>query len=116
LFLASALLQQSGGRSSSSVLAVARQQYSDVLAGNPRSKTAVAGMVAVNINSRRLNEAHQWALKLIELDPSDKTSDYIVGLLDRLKAGAARNPAASAELFAEADRWIAKSLRNPPRL
>lgn len=85
LFLANALLCErlaEKEKADGPLLASARQQYRDVLARAPRSKQAMEGMLAVSMDASRLSEAYDWALKLIQLDPKDKTAYYAAGLLE----------------------------------
>ena len=67
---------------SSPLLATARRQYQDVLASDPHNKQAMHGMMAIAMNAKELNDAREWALKLIQSDATDKTAYYTVGVLD----------------------------------
>jgi len=53
-----------------------------VLARDPRNRQALRGMIAVAMDTKQFGEAHDWVLKLIELDPKDKTAYYTAGVLD----------------------------------
>ena len=85
LFLANALMRQffaEHGPPDSPLMADARQQYQSVLARDPRNRQALRGMMAVAMDTKQFGEAHDWVLKLIELDPKDKTAYYTAGVLD----------------------------------
>ena len=67
-----------GGR----VLAEARELYRLVLASDPWNKQALQGMVTIAMNARRPEEGVEWAAKLIQADPRDKTTHYTAAVLD----------------------------------
>ena len=66
----------------SPLLAEARQQFLDALALDPRNKTAVATLTALTANAKQFGEAHDWAMKLIQLDPEDKTGYCTAAFID----------------------------------
>ena len=84
LFLAYALLQQKdvlknpGGPA----VSLARRQYLDVLALDPKNKAALQGMMLILVNSKEVEEGHALALKAIAADASDATTYYTAGFLD----------------------------------
>jgi TonB family protein len=82
--LAHALISEfvSEGSQSGLLLDAARRQYGDVLATNSESKLAMQGLLVVAREAHRSNEAHDWAMKLLQLDPNDKTAYYNVALAD----------------------------------
>jgi beta-lactamase regulating signal transducer with metallopeptidase domain/cell division septation protein DedD len=87
LFLAMALLQQYNPSSQpdaaeSPIPARARQQYLDVLARDSKSKVAIEGLLTIANNTRQNAEAHDWALKLIAVDPTDKEGYYTAAFVD----------------------------------
>jgi beta-lactamase regulating signal transducer with metallopeptidase domain len=87
LFLAMALLAQYNPSSQpeaaeSPIPARARQQYLDVLARDSKSKAAIEGLLTIANNTRQNAEAHDWALKLIAVDPRDKEGYYTAAFVD----------------------------------
>jgi beta-lactamase regulating signal transducer with metallopeptidase domain/cell division septation protein DedD len=85
LFLANALLREffaAKGQHDNSLLARAREQYTDVLARDSHNQVAAQGLLAVAIDSGQQSEARDWGLKLIRLDPADKSAYYAVGVMD----------------------------------
>jgi beta-lactamase regulating signal transducer with metallopeptidase domain len=85
MFLANALMKlffATKASPTSPLLASARKQYEAVLATDPRNKQALRGMVAIAMESRNLEEAREWAMKQVQLDPADKTAYYTVGVMD----------------------------------
>jgi beta-lactamase regulating signal transducer with metallopeptidase domain len=85
LFLANTLIRESfagGQQSDGTLLTRARQQYQEVLAQDPQNKPATQGMVAVAMHSKQFKEVHDWAVKLIQLDPKDKSAYYTAGVVD----------------------------------
>jgi beta-lactamase regulating signal transducer with metallopeptidase domain/cell division septation protein DedD len=82
LFLAMALLQQYNPGTESPIPARARQQYLDVLARDSKSKVAIEGLLTIANNTRQNAEAHDWALKLIAVDPRNKEAYYTAAFVD----------------------------------
>jgi beta-lactamase regulating signal transducer with metallopeptidase domain len=85
LFLANALIREFFAEKASPespLLARARQQYLEILSREPGNKIGIQGMVAVSMNSKKLSEGREWALKLVESDAGDKAGYYTVGVLD----------------------------------
>jgi beta-lactamase regulating signal transducer with metallopeptidase domain len=85
LFLANALMREffvEKAPADGPLLAGARRQYLDVLASDARNKLAMQGMVAIALQMKKLSEGREWALKLIDLDPKDKTAYYAAGVLE----------------------------------
>ena len=85
LFLANALIREffaEGGQPDSILMASARQQYQGVLARDPQNKLATQGLLAVAMDTKQFSEAQDSAVKLIQLDPKDKTAYYTAGVLD----------------------------------
>jgi len=85
LFLANALLRQyysdraSGDRT---LITRARQQYLDALIYDPRNKVAMHGLIAVATELKQQNQAHEWAIKLIQADPAAKFAYYAAAVVD----------------------------------
>jgi bla regulator protein blaR1 len=84
LLLAHALLAeyQPAGGADDALLSGAHQQYLDVLAVEPANKQAIHGMMLLNANSKQFAEAHDWALKAIQADATDKGAYYTAAFVD----------------------------------
>jgi TonB family protein len=84
LLLAQTLLTEyvPGSGADNPLLAAARLQYLDVLAVEPANKQAIQGMMTLNTNSKQFTEAHEWALKAIQADASDKGAYYTAAFVD----------------------------------
>ena len=79
LLLAKALLSDS---QTADHLARARQQYLDVLAIDATNRSALKGLIQVDMNSKRFADARQWALKAIQANGSERDAYYTLGFLD----------------------------------
>jgi tetratricopeptide (TPR) repeat protein len=84
MFLAKALLQQlvPGSDAMQPPAAEARQQLLDVLARDPTYKEAIQGMMMLATNTKQFAEAHDWAVKAIQADSSDKLAYYTAAFVD----------------------------------
>ena len=84
LLLAHALLAeyQPGSGADTTLVSGARQQYLDVLAVEPANKQAIQGMMLLYTNSKQFAEAHEWALKAIQADATDKGAYYTAAFVD----------------------------------
>ncbi len=84
LLLANALLRQyvPGTDPSNPLVSLAQQQYREVLALDPANKPALEGMMLLYTNTKQFAEAHEWALKAIQADSSNKTAYYTAGFVD----------------------------------
>lgn len=84
LLLARSLVQQyvPGTDPANPVVSLARQQYLDVLARDPHNQAALNSMMILQVNTKQFADAHDWALKAIQADASDKTAYYTAGFLD----------------------------------
>lgn len=84
LSLANALLRQyvPGSDPANPVVALAKQQFLDTLALDPKNKPALEGMMMLLVNTKQLAEAHDWALKIIQVDASDRNAYYTAGFVD----------------------------------
>jgi TonB family protein len=71
-----------GSDAGAPVAARARQQYLDVLALEPGNKQALQSLASIALNSRQFAEAHDWAMKAIQVDPTDPVPYYTAGFLD----------------------------------
>jgi TonB family protein len=84
LLLAHALLQDyvPGSGADNPLVLHARQQYLDVLALEPGNKAALQGLMILHTNTKQFAEAHEWALKAIQADASDKGAYYTAAFVD----------------------------------
>jgi TonB family protein len=84
LLLANSLLRQysPGTDAASPLVTGAREQYHEVLARDPGNKPATEGMLILLTYTKQFAEAHDWALKSIQADPTDKFAYYTAGFLD----------------------------------
>src|SRR5512142_3542268 len=82
LLLAQALLQEYTPGTESAAFDAARQQYLEVIARDPRNQHALRGLLSLDVNTKRYDEAHGWALKAIQADPRDKFAYYSAGFVD----------------------------------
>jgi TonB family protein len=84
LLLAHTLLQQyvPATGASSPFVTGARQQYQDVLAIDAGNRRALEGMMVLATNTRQFAEAHEWALKAIQADSTDKGAYYTAAFAD----------------------------------
>jgi tetratricopeptide (TPR) repeat protein len=84
LLLANALLRQNipGADAASPLVAGARQQYLDVLTLDRGNQQALDGMMILSVNTKQFAEAHDWALKAIRADATDKGAYYTAGFID----------------------------------
>jgi tetratricopeptide (TPR) repeat protein len=74
----------------------ARKEFESVLKENPKDKTALASLASLSYQEaqgipkqedkyKKLDEAKDWYLKLIEADPQNKEAYYSLGVIDWLK-------------------------------
>jgi beta-lactamase regulating signal transducer with metallopeptidase domain len=83
LLLAHALLRDySPGSGDTSLAERARQQYMDVLSKDAGNKSALQGLMTIDMNFKRFNAAREWAAKAIQADSTDKDSYYTIGFID----------------------------------
>jgi beta-lactamase regulating signal transducer with metallopeptidase domain len=84
LFLAKVLLREylPGSEESAPIAARARQQYLDVLALEPQNKPALVGLMFVATNTKQFAEAHDWAVKAVQVDATDPLPYYNAGFVD----------------------------------
>ena len=84
LFLANALLSQfyaNRNEVDPSLRAEARQQYERVLSSDAHNEQALAGMLALAMETRKYPEARDWAAKLIAAAPNDADGWYTSGVV-----------------------------------
>jgi len=84
LSLGNALLRQytPGSDPNSPLVTGAQEQFREVLARDPSNIEAIDGMLGLLVNTKRFAEAHDWALKAIQADATDKFAYYTAGFLD----------------------------------
>ena len=84
LLLANTLLRQyvPGSGADDALTSIARQQYLDVLAVEPANRQALEGLMLVDVNTKQFASAHEWALKAIQADATNKDAYYTAGFLD----------------------------------
>lgn len=90
LYLATAYMQQyiPGAESpeNNQMAAAAYDQFQKVLAQDPKNELAVASIASLLFNEKKLDEANQWNLKLISLNPKSKEAYYTLGVIAWTKA------------------------------
>jgi tetratricopeptide (TPR) repeat protein len=90
LYLAFAYMQQyiPGAESPENmqIAAVAHDQFQKVLAQNPKNELAIASIASLLFNEKKLDDASQWYLKLIQLNPKNKEAFYTLGVIAWTKA------------------------------
>jgi TonB family protein len=84
LLLATTLLQQyiPGTDAGAPIADSAQRQYLDVLVRDPGNRQAIQSMLSLSTVTRQFAEAHDWALKAIQADATDKGAYYSAGFLD----------------------------------
>jgi len=90
LYLATAYMQQyiPGAESpeNNQMATAAYDQFQKVLAQDPKNELAVASIASLLFNEKKLDEAEQWNLKLIALNPKSKEAYYTLGVIAWTKA------------------------------
>jgi TonB family protein len=84
LSLAKALLMQyiPGTDPNSPMVTGALEQFREVLARDSGNMEAIDGMLGALVNTKRFPEAHDWAVKAIQVDATNKFAYYTAGFLD----------------------------------
>lgn len=59
----------------------AAQVYREVLKQDPNNSNAVAGLASLYFNMKKMNQARQWDMKLIQLEPKNPTPYYSIGVI-----------------------------------
>jgi beta-lactamase regulating signal transducer with metallopeptidase domain len=82
--LAKALMQQyiPGSEPRRPLAVRARQQLLEVLARDPNYREAIQGMMMLSTNTKQFAEAHDWAVKAIQADSTDKLAYYTAAFVD----------------------------------
>jgi tetratricopeptide (TPR) repeat protein len=90
LYLATAYMQQyiPGAESPDNMqmATAARDQFQKVLDQNPKNELATASIASLLFNEKKLDEANQWYLKLVSLNPNNKEAYYTLGVIAWTKA------------------------------
>jgi tetratricopeptide (TPR) repeat protein len=90
LYLATAYMQQyiPGADSPENVqmATAAREQFQKVLDKDPKNTLAIASIASLLFNEKKLDEANEWNVKLIAVDPKNKEAYYTQGVIAYLKA------------------------------
>src|ERR1039458_4326070 len=90
LYLATAYMQQyiPGAESPENVqmATAAYDQFQKVLDQDPKNELAVASIASLLFNEKKLDDANQWNLKLISLNPKNKEAFYTLGVIAWTKA------------------------------
>jgi TonB family protein len=84
LLLANTLLQEyiPGTDAGAPIADRARRQYLDVLTRDPGNRQATQAMLSLSTVTRQFAEAHDWALKAMQADATDKGAYYSAAFLD----------------------------------
>ncbi|MBZ5583988.1 MAG: tetratricopeptide repeat protein [Acidobacteriia bacterium] len=66
----------------SALIADARQQYREVLAGDNANRQALERLAIIDVQLKQFDEARALALQRIKADPKSKNAYYLVGFMD----------------------------------
>lgn len=69
----------------------AAQVYKEVLKQDPNNSNAVAGLASLYFNMKKMDQARQWNLKLIQIEPKNPTPHYSIGVIDWTRTFKANN-------------------------
>lgn len=90
LYLATAyMMQYIPGAESEENLRMAKaahDQFVEVLRTDPKNSVALASIALLYFNQKKLDDAQQWYLKLVEADPKNKEAHYTLGVIAWTKA------------------------------
>ncbi|HTT66306.1 MAG TPA: tetratricopeptide repeat protein [Bryobacteraceae bacterium] len=90
LYLATAYMQQyipgADSPENMQMATAAYDQFQKVLAQDPKNELAVASIASLLFQEKKLDEANQWYLKLIGLNPKNKEAFYTLGVIAWTKA------------------------------
>ena len=90
LYLATAYMQQyipgADSPENNQMAKAAYDQFQEVLAKDPKNELAVASIASLLFNEKKLDEANEWNLKLIALNPKSKEAYYTLGVIAWTKA------------------------------
>jgi tetratricopeptide (TPR) repeat protein len=84
LFLAAVLMReyQPGNPQQTLLAAEARQQLLNVLSLDNGNKSALQSLLLLAVNTKELQQAREWAEKLIAIDPRETPAYYTLGFID----------------------------------
>jgi len=90
LYLATAYMQQyipgADSPDNNNMAKAAYDQFQEVLARDPKNELAVASIASLLFSEKKLDEANDWNLKLISLNPKSKEAYYTLGVIAWTKA------------------------------
>jgi Tfp pilus assembly protein PilF len=90
LYLATAYMQQyipgADSPENMQMATAARDQFQKVLDRDPKNTLAIASIASLLFNEKKLDEANQWYLKLVSVDPKNKEAYYTLGVIAWTKA------------------------------
>jgi CubicO group peptidase (beta-lactamase class C family)/Tfp pilus assembly protein PilF len=90
LYLATAYMQQyipgADSPDNQQMAKAAYDQFQEVLTRDPKNELAVASIASLLFNEKKLDEANEWNLKLIALNPKAKDAYYTLGVIAWTKA------------------------------
>jgi len=90
LYLATAYMQQyipgADSPENNQMATAAYDQFQKVLSQDPKNELAVGYIASLLFNEKKLDEANQWYLKLISLNPKNKEAFYTLGVIAWTKA------------------------------
>ena len=90
LYLATAYMQQyipgADSPENNQMATAAYDQFQKVLTQDPKNELAVASIASLLFSEKKLDEANEWNLKLISLNPKSKEAYYTLGVIAWTKA------------------------------
>ena len=90
LYLATAYMQQyipgADSPDNQQMAKAAYDRFQEVLTRDPKNELAVASIASLLFNEKKLDEANEWYLKLIALNPKNKEAYYTLGVIAWTKA------------------------------
>ena len=90
LYLATAYMQQyipgADSPDNMQMAAAAQDQFQKVLDQNPKNELAIASIASLLFNEKKLDDAKQWYLKLVSVNPKNKEAYYTLGVIAWTKA------------------------------
>jgi len=90
LYLATAYMQQyipgADSPENNQMAKAAYDQFQEVLARDPKNELAVASIASLLFSEKKLDDANEWNLKLISLNPKSKEAYYTLGVIAWTKA------------------------------
>jgi len=90
LYLATAYMQQyipgADSPENMQMATAAYDQFQKVLSQDPKNELAVASIASLLFNEKKLDDANQWYLKLVSLNPKNKEAFYTLGVIAWTKA------------------------------